>query len=421
MTAVERRARARKPKVAILGAGIMGSTIALALARRKVSSVLIDASPAPFCGASRYNEGKIHLGYLYLGDPSLATAHKIIPGGLRFGSIVADLLDMPLDALRSTQHNDTYLIHRNSVVAPEAAAGLIERIAALAISHPDAGAYLASLRDNPPRRLSPPQLATCTDSPDILAGFEVPERSISTLALADTFVDALAACEAIEQCMNHRVTDVMRPDHDHGAWHVQTLDTDGRPERLGPFDAVVNALWQGRPAIDARLGLRQPRTWTHRYRLSVFARTLTPCALPSTVIAVGPFGDVKNYDGRNLYLSWYPSGLIAEGHDLDPPTAPLPDPDHQTRIVKDKLMHLAQLVKGVKRLESRFESVQLRGGWVYAAGHGALSDPMSRLHRRDDIGLVQQGRYFSIDTGKYSTAPLMAQEVSEAVCIKLET
>jgi len=55
----------KRPTVAILGAGIMGSSTALFLARRGAAVTLFDAAPAPFSCASRWNEGKIHLGFLY--------------------------------------------------------------------------------------------------------------------------------------------------------------------------------------------------------------------------------------------------------------------------------------------------------------------------------------------------------------------
>ena len=69
----------RKASVAVLGAGIMGGATALFLARRGVRVVLFDAAAEPFCGASRWNEGKIHLGFLYSGDPSLRTARRLLP------------------------------------------------------------------------------------------------------------------------------------------------------------------------------------------------------------------------------------------------------------------------------------------------------------------------------------------------------
>ena len=56
------------------------------------------------------------------------------------------------------------------------------------------------------------------------------------------------------------------------------------------------------------------------------------------------------------------------------------------------------------------------GGWVYAAGRGALDDPRSTLHRRDRTGVVRDGRYLSIDTGKYSMAPWIADRLAADLC-----
>src|SRR5581483_10679988 len=102
-------------KVAVLGAGIMGSAAALLLARRGAAVTLYDAAAAPFSGASRWNEGKIHLGFLYAGDPSFETAERLLPGGLAFKPAIEALLGTSL-APAITAQDDVFLIHRDSVV-----------------------------------------------------------------------------------------------------------------------------------------------------------------------------------------------------------------------------------------------------------------------------------------------------------------
>lgn len=411
-----RSGRARIPTVAVLGAGIMGSSVALFLARKGIRSVLIDAAPAPFMGASRWNEGKIHLGYLYGADPSLATARKLIPGGLSFRRLVSELIDRPLEEECWTAQDDLYLIHRDSVTAPEPAFALAGKIAELVQASPDAGGYFVPLAANAPRRLSRRELEAVCDTRTILAGFAVPERSVATNRVADHYVAAVAACSRIEPRMGQRVRRVKRHSDSSGRWLVETVTGDGTPETLGPFNAVVNALWEGRGEIDATVGLTRARTWTHRYRVSLFARTRQPVDLRSAVIAVGPFGDVKNYNGRDLYLSWYHSGLLRESHALSPPMVALPDERERLRIVEEKFTRLAALLPDVAAVRTVLDSADLHGGWVYAGGQGALSDPTSGLHRRDDIGLVARDSFFSIDTGKYSIAPWIAQEVVKAIC-----
>ena len=51
-----------KPRIAILGAGIMGGSLALFLARKGADITLFDKTAEPFSAASRWNEGKIHIG-----------------------------------------------------------------------------------------------------------------------------------------------------------------------------------------------------------------------------------------------------------------------------------------------------------------------------------------------------------------------
>jgi hypothetical protein len=58
---------------------------------------------------------------------------------------------------------------------------------------------------------------------------------------------------------------------------------------------------------------------------------------------------------------------------------------------------------------------RLEGGWVFAHGKGSLADPAATLHRRDRFGIRRSGTYFSIDTGKYSTAPWLAREVAALI------
>src|SRR3954463_15863881 len=79
-------------RIAVLGAGIMGCCLALYLARTGRRVVLFDREPAPMQAASRWNEGKLHLGYLYANDPMLTTAHHVLPGSYAFVPCLEELL-----------------------------------------------------------------------------------------------------------------------------------------------------------------------------------------------------------------------------------------------------------------------------------------------------------------------------------------
>jgi glycine/D-amino acid oxidase-like deaminating enzyme len=394
-------------RVAILGAGIMGSAVALFLSRRRARVTLFDAADEPFAGASRWNEGKIHLGYLYAADPSLETARRLLPGGLAFRRLTEELVGCSIDqAIAHT--DDTFLIHRDSVTSAEAAAQYFDAVAVLTSGQATRNCYLVPVDRARPRRLTPSELEAEYDTGRIVAAFRVPERSISTRWVADRFVEALAGEPGVEQRMQTHVTSVRRAtDAIESRLFVETsAGTEG------PFDAVVNALWQGRLAIDATVDLPMPLDWSHRFRLSAFLRTSRAVDLPSTVIATGPFGDIKNYNGRDLYLSWYPSGLVVEGSAVHPP--PIPPLQHidRTRLVGEIVEQLGRFVPAVAGLHSCLEDARVEGGWVYAAGQGSLADPTATLHRRDRIGVTRAGSYISVDTGKYSIAPSLAREVA---------
>ena len=83
--------------MAVLGAGIMGASTALHLAPAVWTVTVFEQARAPFDGASRWNEGKIHLGFLYAADPALRTARAVLAGGLDFRDQVERLTGMDLE------------------------------------------------------------------------------------------------------------------------------------------------------------------------------------------------------------------------------------------------------------------------------------------------------------------------------------
>lgn len=394
------------PRVAVLGAGILGSSLGIFLARDGARVTVYDKADEPMAAASRWNEGKIHLGYLYGADPSLRTARHILPGSLVFAALVAQLIDAPV---RATPSDDIFLIHRDSVVDTDRMRVQFEAVSDLVRKHPDAGRYLVDVTDVTIESLSPRELAAIAGD-EIVAGFRVPERSVHTRWLADQLVGAVAAEDRITVRPRSTVVAATPIDGIHGPWQVRCADGG-----CDAYDVVVNALWSGRLPVDATAGLDPEPPWSHRYRLCVFARTGTEVDIPSALVAVGPFGDVKNYDGRDFYLSWYPSGLVAESEDLE-----LAEPEPlagaaRDAFLADVLTGLGAHVPGIARVFDHAEELVVGGGYVFARGTGSIGDRSSSLHARDRFGVQRRGSYYSVDTGKYSTAPWMAQRLATEI------
>jgi len=395
--------------VAILGAGIMGGTTALLLAQRRIPVTLFDAAFKPMARASRWNEGKIHLGFLYAADPSLETVRRLMPGGLLFRRLLERALGTSLDHCATTE-NEIYLIHRDSFVSAEQAARHFAQVADLLREAKGARDYLTDVSKPEVQELTRPEIEEIADASLVTAAYRVPERSVSTNWIADRMVEAIGVERLIQPTMQSRVTRVRPADTAKGdQWFVETV-----AGTHGPFDYVVNALWEGKLAIDATVGLKPQTEWSNRYRLALFIRTKRPVQSPTVVFMTGPFGDSKRFSDRDFYLSWYPAGLVTENQSLEPST-PHFDNAIREQIERSTVTKLGALFPPALAIYEQRESVQVEGGWVFAMGAGSLASPSSTLHRRDRLGIRRHGTYISVDTGKYSMAPYLAAEIADLI------
>ena len=284
-----------------------------------------------------------------------------------------------------------------------------EEISGLITEHPDAARYLVDVSDARVTELAADELRGMAGA-DIVAGFRVPERSVDTRWVADRLAAAVASESGVTLRLGTTVTGVEPSESGAGEWRVRA--DDGSDEDV---DIVVNALWNGRLAIDVTAGLTPEPPWTHRYRNCLFVRTRSERDLASALVAIGPFGDVKNYNGRDFYLSWYPVGLVAEGNELELEAPALPSGSEAEAFIARVRAALEPLMPGVGPVLDDAESVIVHGGFVFARGAGALDDPRSGLHRRDRYGVQRLGSYYSVDTGKYSTAPSLARELATEI------
>jgi len=396
-------------RIAVLGGGMLGVCTALELSRRGREVTLIEGAPEVLEGASRWNEGKIHLGFLYAADPTLNTATRLIPGGFAFPDLVSRLIGRSVDTFSTD--DDVFLVHRHSVVDADSFSAYAQRTADLvrnAASKNRTARYLTDVSAKV-HRLSGSELAELTSSDDVVAGFRVPERSVSTVAIADLLRQVVHDDPRVHVHVDTWVREMRR--HEDGRLDIITSARNaGAFDR---FDVVINALWEGRPAVDATLGIVPPAPWSHRFRAGVFGRA-EETSLPSAVLCTGPFGDVKRYRDGRFYLSWYEAGLLAEGDEIDPPRdAAKLTPERQARVMGGTLDALSNFFPATRELRRDAQELEVRGGWVYAIGSGSLADRASTLHRRDKFGMTVDRGYISVDTAKYSLAPWLAARVAQ--------
>jgi glycine/D-amino acid oxidase-like deaminating enzyme len=302
-------------RVGVLGGGLQGCCVALSLAQHDIDVTLFDRNDKLLSRAAVANEGKIHLGYMYANDPSCSTARMMMRGALAFAPFFARHLGLPCDSM-TVSRPAAYVVHRDSQRTPEEVSHYIAAVHAL-IRDASAGrgdAYFGRDLSDQPRMWTVAQREAEFDPEVALATFATPEVAIDPVALAQSLRDRIGADRRIDVRLNHEVLSV----EDSNGLDV-SMDTPGGAVRER-FDHVVNALWDGRFAINEKRDLRPNRPWLHRLKYGVSFRLPSGARLPpSATFVSGPFGEVVSYADGLTYLTWYPVCLQGISKDVTPP------------------------------------------------------------------------------------------------------
>lgn len=400
-------------RVAVLGAGLQGACIALELARRGVTVDLYERNPTCLAEASKHNEGKIHLGFVYAADKSLKTARLAATGALCFQPLlrrwVGDVIDrIPVS---SPFH---YVVHRDGLIDPNAFATHVDRVTEFVrgIAAGDTVEYFGQDPTRSPQLLPSSAHNGLYDPARVAAVFQTSEISLDPEALASIFRQRLAETPEIRMLPGRKAVSVVQRNSELVVYSV-----DAEDEHSEAYDHVVNASWAGRLQLDASMGIAPQEKWTFRFKY--FVRTTVPSGghAVSATIVLGPFGDIISYSNGVRYLSWYPTGVVARSNDIEPFEVPA------TLAESDGHALAAAIASGLGSVmpsapsfsEGMGSAPVVKGGWIFAWGTTDIDDPASRFHQRCDVGVHAYGRYLSIDTGKLTMAPLFAVEAVDRI------
>jgi glycine/D-amino acid oxidase-like deaminating enzyme len=394
--------------VAVLGGGLQGCCVALALADRGLNVTLIDRNATLLSRTAVANEGKIHLGYMYAADPTFSTARMMIQGALAFAPFMSRYLGVPLGQM-PVSVPAIYAVHRDSQHGADHIAAYLtatHRLIEEASSARPADYFGLDLR-HAPRRRSEGELAASFCPEHTLAAFDTVEVAIDPQALARAVRARIADDRRIEVRLD---TDVLAAEAaDDG---IMVLCRNGEDRSRERFDHAVNALWDGRIALDATMGHRPQRPWLHRLKYGVSFR-IPPGARrpPSATFVSGPFGEVVSYGDGLTYLTWY-SQCLREITDADSPPhwETYPADPLKSEIAGGTIGALAEVVPSLRALcRSDLVDIQVKGGAIVAWGSTDIHDSWSELHRRFEIGITSVGRYHSVDPGKLTMAPFFGE------------
>ncbi|MEA2666270.1 MAG: hypothetical protein QOI11_3214 [Candidatus Eremiobacteraeota bacterium] len=408
-----------RTEAVVIGAGLTGVTAALELARGGVRASVIEQDALALNRASLRNEGKIHLGFVFAHDGSLATARLMLAGALSFRRILARLAGPRVDTLRVSRPF-VYVVADDSLLAPDELERRFQAIEAFyrrrIRDDPDAD-YLGARPETLFSRLPLSALAPHLRCDRFSAAFRTAELAIDTQELADVLRAALAAEPRVRLLANRTVESVERCGNG-----FRVAGTSGAGRWQIEARHVINASWENRFKLDRSAGMEHPAGWLHRLKYRVIARV--PTALrdgPSVTMVVGRYGDVVIRPDGTAYFSWYPAGLRGWTHALAPPSA-WHGPCRGDVPADDRRAIAAALLGGIERWypgAARSTEQVVDAGAIVAYGASDVDDPASGLHDRTRVGVTSAAGYHSVDPGKLTTAPLFGVRAAQAVLAAL--
>ena len=269
-----------------------------------------------------------------------------------------------------------------------------------------------------------------------MGSFRTEERSVSPAAVSSIVASSVLAESRINFIPNTLVKGVNRLAD--GGVEVETRCR--RKTMAKKYPCVVNCLWDGRWAVDRTAGVEDPGPWIMRFKgaINIYAPYALAHSIPSSTGIVGLFGDVVNYDNGKYYVSWYPKCKRVQCVDEDgrklhnrfhrfiprcirgtvkhvPPAAAYISNVAHRKFAKKNIREMAKYIPSMKKLIRYRLKCEMAGGVIVARGSTDIDDPESHLHQRHAIGPISFGSYISVYTGKFTTAPLMAQKTAAMV------
>ncbi len=403
-------------RVAVVGAGLAGSLTALGLARRGISVDLIDRHAHSIGEASFFNEGKVHLGFLYAHDRTRETSRLMIEGATVFRSVIHDLTGFDVATVLSTPF--LYAVHHESLVAPDEFESHLHEccreFAATVEATPTSNGYVDGSRQVRADRLAESAWSNDLDPETFAAVFQTTEYSVDPRRLGPEVTRAVDSNSRITTWSSASVDQITQ----HGATGWLLRQSDGSPAGRGTYDAVVNATWSDLLRLDSQVGLELPADWSYRFKLG--NRILVPVGpddLRSVTVVLGAFGDIVNFgEEGGIFLSWYPSGRLLMTDAIDLPDCNSSEFESQRiEAYEASRSTWESMSRSLKALHVESANVDTRGGMILATGRVDVDDPASPLHSRIQVGIETTGTYLSVNTGKFTLAPMMARRASDMV------
>lgn len=401
----------KNKRIAILGAGGLGTCLALELANRGYQVELFEAHSEPVGKASFVNEGKIHLGFIYALDRDFHTSQQMIVGAVHFMDYLKRWIPVnPEDVISTPFH---YCIHRGSLASGDQLAPHYQRCAEAfdEVSSRLGKKYLGLFDRVFADRLPKGKIDSVVNPEFIDDVFVTNEYSVEPRTVAGHLRTALGQQPAIKPLTQATVSGVKRAGNKLNVH----FSHDGL-DQVESFDEVVNCTWNSLLAIDQTMGIDPLySSWSFRYKYG--NKILIPFQesdFPSCTMVQGPFGDSVNFKGKGGFFSWYPIGRTGWSEDLLPPAwDEIYTPEYRNEVFRQSFEVLKERIPALRSLSFPQEKVDPAGGVIFALGNTDVENASSKLHTRHEVGIRSFDGYHSVNTGKYTLVPYLAVKTAD--------
>jgi len=402
-------------KALVLGAGIQGILVAMQLAKKGYEVKILDKSCKALNRASRFNEGKIHLGLIWANDRSFETANYILDSAMAFAPVIEELVGekAPWQNWLSTPFD--YVCMQDSMLNKEELQTFYDKLESK--YQQDYFANANYLGTRPDWLIRPKKEIPSYLNQNMVQGvWETNELSIDIHAFSEWLLLKLKEFSTVELLLNEHIDELTKKSF---GYRVSTTSAG----KVNFYDAevVVNCTWESRLALDKKLGFEPQHAWLYRLKHAVHAKLPKSLAsIPSMTFVLGPYGDVVNFKGQQkAYISWYPEGMRDSTKSMVTPKeweniseGIIDNKKEKDIITKKMLLGFDAVIPGLSQSTER----EIGAGIIYSRGTTEITDIKSELHQRFNVGIVIEDEgYFSIDTGKYTCAPLHAQQLASKI------
>ncbi len=382
--------------------------MALSLAERGFTAIVLERKSGPLQAASYGNEGKIHMGFVYALDSSGNTGREMLRGALSFAPLIEKWCGpMPWHKWKSGGFR--YAIMPDSLADMHTLEAYYEKLRGqLGEIGNDLPVNPAYFGDSPSwmwRRSESTTGSPLIDGEPVNC-IDTEEISIDTRPFSEALLHKIKEKSTIVLRCDTRVVSAERRGTGF-LLEVETLDS----HTFLKADVVINCSWADRIRLDRTAdipGINGALSYRVKHRVIVRPRHGIQNLLPVTMVQ-GPFGDVVPFKDGSVYLSWYPE--CRTYFNQHPPSQ-----EFSSQFVLDNVSH--RTINAMSNMFPQLKNataISCSPCMIVAQGMQDVDDPDSGLHRRTSTGPHGGNGWWSVDTGKLTLAPLHGESTAKLV------